>query len=118
MNSQNVLTEGSSVPIKASVAWCEMQIAKIVNGDEINVKTTKELIMINGRQDNPNAVDNYDEFLLQVRSKKIAQMIYIKEYKAGVIQNVNVKYESVNGSKGTIISFKIDPILDHLIATK
>jgi len=115
---QDVLKKGQKQPILASLAWCEMRIAKIINGDEIIVKTTKEIVMINGRQDDDNAVNNYDEFIKSVINKKIAQMIYIKDYEACNIQDINNKYISNNGSKGTIISFKIDPIMDHKIATK
>ena len=115
---QDVLKKGQKQPILASLAWCEMRIAKIINGDEIIVKTTKEIVMINGRQDDDNAVNNYDEFIKSVINKKIAQMIYIKDYEACKAQDINNKYISNNGSKGTIISFKIDPIMDHTIATK
>tara|TARA_R110002012_G_C11211395_1_gene561260 strand:+ start:53 stop:421 length:369 start_codon:yes stop_codon:yes gene_type:complete len=115
---QDVLKKGQKQPILASLAWCEMRIAKIINGDEIIVKTTKEIVMINGRQDDDNAVNNYDEFIKSVINKKIAQMIYIKDYEACKVQDINNKYINNNGSKGTIISFKIDPIMDHTIATK
>ena len=114
---QDILSKGQRQPIEASVAWCEMRIAKIINGDEIKVKKTKELIMIKSRQDEFSK-PNDKEFVCGIIKHKIANLYYLYDYIACDTKDVNVSYVSDNGNKGTIISFKIDPILEHNIASK